>query len=379
MRVIRDVMKTHLLPILASIVFVSSAAAIPEGPAPNTPEWTARETTNYARTTEAPSEQLANPTFETVWQNQATANQNEWLARSLADSVVARSALGQLAGDAARRDLGLGRGRRSDALPGRGRAERPELLRHRGRGRAGRVLRRRLRAHLGAGVGAARLAGRRRASPGVVIENGSIQATEPLYWWFAQALVRAGYVVLTFDPRGQGRSDMQTPTGEQGSNINSEVFFSGMVNVIDFFRSTEATPYPHNVTCAGTYATVVAAFNPFAERVDPDRLGIAGHSLGAAGVSAVQGYPGSRFAFPDGGGGNPVDAVVAWDSLGLSDDGPPRVPAMGQIERVRHRRRPFTTPPRSRERQDRVRRLQAPPACRSSISPSKAARTSSGA
>ena len=34
-------------------------------------------------------------------------------------------------------------------------------------------------------------------------------------WWFSQALVRAGYVVLTFDPRGQGRSDQQTPTGEK--------------------------------------------------------------------------------------------------------------------------------------------------------------------
>jgi hypothetical protein len=138
---------------------------------------------------------------------------------------------------------------------------------------------------------------------------------------------------------------MQTPTGEQGTNINSEVFFSGMVNVIDFFRSTATTPYPHNATCAGTYPTVVAAFNPFADRVDPDRLGIAGHSLGASGVSAVQGYPGSRFAFPDAGGGNPVDAVVAWDSLGLSDDGPPRVPAMGQSSEYGIGGAPFTTPP----------------------------------
>ena len=78
--------------------------------------------------------------------------------------------------------------------------------------------------------------------PAVVIENGSIQAPEPLYWWMAQALVRAGYVVLTFDPRGQGRSDLMTPSGEQGSNFNSAVFWTGLVNVIDFFRSTPVMP-----------------------------------------------------------------------------------------------------------------------------------------
>jgi hypothetical protein len=181
--------------------------------------------------------------------------------------------------------------------------------------------------------------------PGVVIENGSIQAPETLYWWFAQALVRAGYVVLTFDPRGQGRSDQQTPTGEQGSNANSDVFYSGLVNVIDFFRSSAAAPYPRNVTCAGTYPTVVAPYNPFAERVDPSRLGIAGHSLGASGVSAVQGYPGDRFAFPDEQGGNPVDAVVAWDSLRVDDTGPPRVPAMGHSSEYGIGGTAFTSPP----------------------------------
>jgi len=50
------------------------------------------------------------------------------------------------------------------------------------------------------------------------------------------------------------------------------------------------------VTCAGTYPTAVTSFNPFHPRLDLSRLGIAGHSLGAAGVSAVRGYPGSRFA-----------------------------------------------------------------------------------
>ena len=73
--------------------------------------------------------------------------------------------------------------------------------------------------------------------PAVVIENGSIQAPETAYWWAAQLLVRAGYVVMTFDPRGQGRSDLQTPNLGQSGNINANVFVTGLVNAIDFFRS----------------------------------------------------------------------------------------------------------------------------------------------
>jgi len=157
--------------------------------------------------------------------------------------------------------------------------------------------------------------------------------------------VRAGYVAMTFDPRGQGRSDFQTPTGEQGSNLNSDVFYSGMVNAIDFFRSSPAVPYPHNVTCAGSYPTVVAANNPFWDRIDPTRLGIAGHSLGAAGVSAVQGYPGDRFSIPDADGGNPVDVVVAWDKLANDPTGLPRVPAMGESSEYGLTPMPFTSPP----------------------------------
>ena len=43
--------------------------------------------------------------------------------------------------------------------------------------------------------------------PAVVITNGSVQADEQMYWFIAQTLAKAGYVVLTFDPQGQGQSD----------------------------------------------------------------------------------------------------------------------------------------------------------------------------
>ncbi len=42
--------------------------------------------------------------------------------------------------------------------------------------------------------------------PGIVITNGSVQAPEELYWFAAQTLAKAGYVVMTWDPQGQGYS-----------------------------------------------------------------------------------------------------------------------------------------------------------------------------
>jgi hypothetical protein len=201
--------------------------------------------------------------------------------------------------------------------------------------------------------GGARLQGRVWAPasgddlPAVVITNGSVQAPQTLYWWAAQALVEAGYVVLTFDPRGQGRSDNRTPEGEQGSNANSAVFVTNTIDAVDFLRSTPDRPYAPNE--GDERATT--AFNPLHDRIDRDRLGLAGHSLGATGVSVVQGiepWPGSE---PDPDGGNPVDTIVAWDNLALSQDGlagfelVPRVPAMGQSGDYFLTPTPYTEPP----------------------------------
>ena len=300
--------------------------AIPEGPEPNTPEWAAREQSNYARATATPVEH-AHPAFEQRLHVQGLANEQAYAERAVADP----SWLDPRAGNANLLPLCAswtmpcaGDPFRYPGAPGPDGAAFydteaeviPVVFYDRGCARiSGRVW-------------APRGGNAKKTLPAVVIETGSVQAPEPLYWWMAQALVRAGYVAMTFDVRGQGRSDFQSPAGEQGGNFNSAVFFDGLVDAIDFFRSTPAQPYPHNESCAGTYPTTVTAFNPHAARIDSERLGIAGHSLGASGVSAVQGYEGSAFRFPDRKGANPVDVLVAWDSL--SANGNPRVPAMGQ-------------------------------------------------
>ena len=346
-------MRSHsVLAILGTLVIAAPAWAIPEGPAPNTPEWLTRESENYAKTIEAPVEQAGNAQFQVLWHEVALANDLAWIQRALDDPswLDPRSGNTQLTPLATQwGSVATGDPTRYPESPGPNGTDFyasegelvPVVFYDRGCARiSGRVW-----APRGWTAGDATL-------PGVVIQNGSVQAPETLYWWAAQALVRAGYVVMTFDPRGQGRSDFQTPTGEQGGNLNSEVFFSGMVDAIDFFRATPGAPYPHNVTCAGTYPTVVTHHNPFHDRVDPTRLGITGHSLGASGVSAVQGYPGDRFMFPDPDGTNPVDVVVAWDSLGTSADGPPRVPAMGQSGEYGLTPVPFTAPPDPEDHKD---------------------------
>jgi dienelactone hydrolase len=155
--------------------------------------------------------------------------------------------------------------------------------------------------------------------PGVVITNGSVQADEQMYWYAAQALAKAGYVVLTFDPQGQGQSDLlgQAPDTSEGvpAQTDGRPFFDGTEDAVNFFLSNPRNRYVPVRSCStGTShlakqnARVAAGFdapyNPFWKLLDPSKLGLAGHSYGAAGVSYI-------------GQWDPrVKAVVAWDNLG---------------------------------------------------------------
>jgi dienelactone hydrolase len=158
--------------------------------------------------------------------------------------------------------------------------------------------------------------------PAIVITNGSVQAPEQVYWFAAQTLAKAGYVVLTFDPQGQGQSDSRgaAPDADEGfpAQTDGRPFYDGTDDAINFMLSTPAKPYVPENSCESNTSHAAkhnrrvreqrnAAFNPFWEYVDAGRLGIAGHSYGAAGVS----YVGQR---------DPrVKAIVAWDNLGGTD------------------------------------------------------------
>src|SRR3954468_24132318 len=137
--------------------------------------------------------------------------------------------------------------------------------------------------------------------PGVVITNGSVQADEQMYWYAAQALAKAGYVVLTFDPQGQGQSDTFGEGVDRGEGVPAQSdgrpFFDGTEDAINFFFSTPSQPYVPVKSCStGTShaakqarraaAGLDAAYNPFYALLN-GKLGLAGHSYGAAGVSYI--------------------------------------------------------------------------------------------
>jgi hypothetical protein len=154
-----------------------------------------------------------------------------------------------------------------------------------------------------------------------------VQADEQLYWFAAQALAKAGYVVLTSDPQGQGQSDElgESPDLNEGSPAQSDgrPFYDGTEDALNFFLSTPKSPYRPVPSCdSGTShaakqdrrvaAGLNAPYNPFWKMLNPNRVGLAGHSFGAAGVS-FEGQKDPR-----------VRAIVAWDNLGA-----PSVPSSG--------------------------------------------------
>jgi dienelactone hydrolase len=158
-----------------------------------------------------------------------------------------------------------------------------------------------------------------RKRPGVVITNGSVQADEQMYWYEAQTLAKDGYVVLTFDPQGQGQSDTLSAAPDEAEGVPSQTdgrpFYDGTEDAIDFFLSSSKHPYAPVPSCeTGTShaakqdervkAGFDAAYNPYWKMLKPSQIGLVGHSYGAAGVSYIAQWDPR------------VGAVVALDNLG---------------------------------------------------------------
>lgn len=149
--------------------------------------------------------------------------------------------------------------------------------------------------------------------PLVVIATGLL-ANDTLYWWAAQSLAEAGYVVMTFDFQGQGLSEQNGHTNPDGTGQplppacgeglcdrgpdGIAGFLTDMADAVDFALSTPAMPYAHAVSGQPGLESF-----PYADVVDPSRVGLAGHSAGGRTVSVLQGID------------ERVDAVVAWDNL----------------------------------------------------------------
>jgi hypothetical protein len=314
------------------VLGIVPAGAASSEPVYPSPEWFAREAQNFATVSQAPIEQATDPDFQMRWNDQSTANRLYYMKSRYVDGTWPWDS----SGNACNHWSGPCTGD-PYLYPGVDPFYDDEGL---------------VQEVIYFDADGALLSGRIWVPkdsqpgddlPGVVIETGSVQAPETLYWWFAETLVRNGYAVMTYDVRGQGRSDNRAPGNKFGTNINQNVFASNLVDSIEFFESTLDAKYPQNASRAAP----TTAYNPFFDRIDHDRLGIVGHSLGATGVSVVQGmdpWPGRLLT------SNPVDVAVAWDNLSATGTLAgvtvhPRVPTMGQSADYFLAPTPFLQPP----------------------------------
>ena len=97
--------------------------------------------------------------------------------------------------------------------------------------------------------------------PGIVITNGSVQAPERLYWFAAQTLAKAGYVVLTSDPQGQGSrtSAARHPTRTRDRPRRPTAARS---STAPRTRSTSSSPRRRTSTSPARAATAARAMRP---------------------------------------------------------------------------------------------------------------------
>lgn len=265
---------------------VDMSCVAPAGdPEPNTPEWVQRDTQNQYCAGLRNRDQLASPAFGFGNLTQGAALYAEQTSDQLGDP-------------------GHPRGGVTTLIPGSKSADPFRTIKRwteAGRGRVAPVTFKALdgaslRGHVF--MPPASVPKPAGGYPGVVITDGSVQAYEELYYWAAEDLAAAGYMAMTYDVQGQGDSDLfgadcsdpTTPPSGQCQGVPYQQnynFYQGAEDSLGFFLS---------------------ASNPYADVLDKDRVGIAGHSLGAAAVSVV-GQCDTR-----------VKAIVAWDNLSKVDD-----------------------------------------------------------
>jgi pimeloyl-ACP methyl ester carboxylesterase len=196
----------------------------------------------------------------------------------------------------------------------------------------------------------------KRAYPALIFINGAGDAEEE-YWAFAQDLAEHGYVVMTFDPQGSGRSDSAPnpkstycdPNGSwrnpqemgvrehgdcAGQNDNGVDSTVGQVPavadiVVGGHTGKQGTPdvqdiydklSPNYVFGAfDAYRWMASSANAWRKQIDFTHVGVMGHSLGAyAAAMVANGDPLHRFR-----------AGIALDAYAhLAHGVTPRVPTL---------------------------------------------------
>ena len=286
-------------------------AAAADDPAPGTPQWHAAEVQNWAATTGRTADQLGNPEYWLLRQQQAdTANADPYRA--------------------------------------------PERWAPR-RGQVWPVgYENRYGARISGHVWAPRAGTPGAPYPAVVMVNGGGDR-EQEYWPFAQDLAEHGYVVLTFDPQGAGASEADPDpehcepggawtrpqelgvresgpcAGQNGDEVSMTTGqvpgvvdlvvggHTGQQGTLDVQELYETLEPNYVLGAIDAHGFLLSGAHPARRLVDPRRVGLMGHSLGAhAAALTANGDPRRRFR-----------AAVAMDSFARLGHGvQPRVPTM---------------------------------------------------
>lgn len=328
------------LTVLASPVLAGAAMA-QEEPAPHTPAWYEREAENYAEAHGRTTDQLSNPDYQ----------------RRRAEVCASGSDAGACAGDPYRRiEAWNGARGRVEAISFENRYDAT------------------LRGEIWAPPVTFQdpVTGAVDDGPRPAIVLVSAYGFERFrYRAFAQGLAEAGYVVLTFDPQGQGESDADgdprycDPDGEWRKPQEMGIRETGDCAGHDPQPegTTQDAPYLLPILLSGdargvqelyqafrprfvfgaldAAAWLLSDDNPWRGLVDETRLGITGHSIGAyAAMMVANGDPLQRF-----------DAGISWDAFARLDNGVgPRVPTMFQQSEQENLLGPRTAPPEHPER-----------------------------
>jgi dienelactone hydrolase len=293
-----------------------------EGPEPGSPAYLAREAGNAAHALGRQRDQVTNPAFAAAFTSGTLRTYPEGLARQLDQPLSPIVSLGQL-------------------VPG-GRAADPFRTTWAEDGRGVRTpisFDNRDGATIRGSLWAPPLpftdpvTGRTTSGPlpTVVITTGSIQGFQEMYLWAAQGLAEAGYLVLTTDVQGQGSSDTFPGGGVSGCDVLG--LAGGDGDACPGVPSQQRGNFVEGTEDALDW--LVSAANPLRALVDVERIGLAGHSLGASAVTEVGNREVPVPSRPE----LRVRAVVGWDDANLPADLAPRVPTMGQAAED------FFTPP----------------------------------
>ena len=154
--------------------------------------------------------------------------------------------------------------------------------------------------------------------PGLVFANG-LASRQEHYHWFSERMAHEGYIVLTYDPAGQGESegtfgDTLGMTEQQRADQQFAGTVRDLQDVMHWFVGDAILRAPdRGVRLVDRADPAANSPNPAADLIDTGRIGLAGNSMGAIATLRYLEYLGEPGGL--GADGRPLPMVKAAVSM----------------------------------------------------------------